>query len=74
MFLATLISQLSNGADTVVVFGVLFTDSNAPADILIILTLVAMAVIFVLVGIYAVWVAMQFRLMAWGRIPARIWI
>jgi len=54
VFLATLISQLSNGADTVVVFGVLFTDSNAPADILIILTLVAMAVIFVLVGIYAV--------------------
>ena len=54
VFLAALISQLSNGADTVVVFGVLFTDSNAPADILIILTLVAMAVIFVLVGIYAV--------------------
>ncbi len=54
VFLATLISQLGNGADTVVVFGVLFTDSNAPADILIILTLVAMAVIFVLVGIYAV--------------------
>ncbi|MCH8336643.1 MAG: cadmium resistance transporter [Proteobacteria bacterium] len=54
VFLATLMSQLSNGADTVVVLGVLFTDSNAPADILIILTLVAMAVIFVLVGIYAV--------------------
>ncbi len=54
VFLAALISQLGNGADTVVVFGVLFSDSNAPADILIILTLVAMAVIFVLVGIYAV--------------------
>ncbi len=54
VFLATLISQLGNGADTVVIFGVLFTDSNASADILIILTLVAMAVIFVLVGIYAV--------------------
>ena len=54
VFLATLMSQLSNGADTVVVLGVLFTDSNPSADILIILTLVAMAVIFVLVGIYAV--------------------
>ncbi len=53
-FIATLISQLGNGADTIVIFGVLFTESMPSADILIILTLAAMAVIFVLVGIYAV--------------------
>ncbi len=54
VFMTTLISQLGNGADTIVVFGVLFTDSMPSADILIILTLAAMAVIFVLVGIHAV--------------------
>jgi cadmium resistance protein CadD (predicted permease) len=54
VFMATLVSQLGNGADTIVVFGVLFTDSMPSADILIIFTLAAMAVIFVLVGIYAV--------------------
>ncbi len=54
VFMATLLSQLGNGADTIVVFGVLFTDSMPYADHLIILTLAAMAVIFALVGIYAV--------------------
>ena len=54
VFATTLFSQLGNGADTIVVFGVLFADSLPFADILIILTLAAMAVIFVLVGIYAV--------------------
>jgi len=54
VFMATLLSQLGNGADTIVVFGVLFTDSMPYADILIALTMAAMAVIFVLVGIYAV--------------------
>ena len=54
VFMVTLISQVSNGADTIVVFGVLFTDSMPSADVLIILTLVAMAVIFVLAGIYSV--------------------
>ena len=53
-FMTTLSSQLSNGADTIVVFGVLFIDSMPSADILSILTLAAMAVIFVFVGIYAV--------------------
>ncbi len=54
VFMATLISQLGNGADTIVVFGVLFIDSMPSADILTILTLAAMAVIFVFVGIYTV--------------------
>ena len=54
VFMATLASQFSNGADTIVVFGVLFADSMPSANILILLTIAAMAVIFVLVGIYAV--------------------
>ncbi len=54
VFMATLISQLGNGADTIIILGVLFTDSMPSADILIILTLSAMAVVFILVGIYAV--------------------
>ena len=53
-FATTLISQLGNGADTIVVFGVLFADSMPSADILIVLTLASMAIVFVLVGIYAV--------------------
>ncbi len=54
VFMATLISQLGNGADTIVVFGIVFIDSMPSADILTILTLAAMAVIFVFVGIYTV--------------------
>ncbi len=54
VFMTTLSSQLGNGADTIVIFGVLFIDSMPSADILTILTLAAMAVIFVFVGIYAV--------------------
>ncbi len=54
VFMTTLSSQLSNGADTIVIFGVLFIDSVPSADSLTIFTLVAMAVIFVFVGIYAV--------------------
>lgn len=54
VFMTTLTSQLGNGADTIVIFGVLFIDSMPSADILTIFTLAAMAVIFVFVGIYAV--------------------
>ncbi len=54
VFMATLFSQLGNGADTIIIFGVLFIDSMPSADMLTILTLAAMAVIFVFVGIYAV--------------------
>jgi len=54
VFMTALISQLGNGADTVVIFSILFTDSKPSADVLILLTLAAMAVIFVVVGIYAV--------------------
>lgn len=53
-FMTTLISQLGNGADTIVILGVLFADSMPAADMLIILTLAAMAVTFVIVGIYTV--------------------
>ncbi len=52
--LAPYYSQLGHGADTIVVFGVLFIDSMPSADILTILTLAAMGVVFVFVGIYAV--------------------
>ena len=54
IFMTTLVSQLGNGADTVVVFGVLFADSMRSADLLILVTLAAMAAIFAIVGIYAV--------------------
>ena len=54
VFMTTLSSQLGNGVDTVVVFGVLFIDSVAAADILAIITFAAMAFIFVCVGIHAV--------------------
>jgi cadmium resistance protein CadD (predicted permease) len=54
VFVSTLLSQLGNGADTIVVFGVLFTDSMPSADFWILLTLAGMAVLFVLGGIYGV--------------------
>jgi cadmium resistance protein CadD (predicted permease) len=53
-FVATFLIQLSNGADTVVTLGALFADSASPSNDLIVLTLAAMAVIFVLVATYAV--------------------
>jgi cadmium resistance protein CadD (predicted permease) len=53
-FMTTLISQLGNGADTIVILGILFADSTPSADMLIILTLAAMAATFVIVGIYTV--------------------
>jgi cadmium resistance protein CadD (predicted permease) len=54
VFTTTLGTQLGNGADTVVIFGVLFIDSMPAADILAVITFAAMAFIFVCVGIYAV--------------------
>jgi cadmium resistance protein CadD (predicted permease) len=54
VFTTTLGTQLGNGADTIVVFGVLFIDSVPAADILTVITFAAMAFIFVCVGIYAV--------------------
>jgi cadmium resistance protein CadD (predicted permease) len=53
-FTATFFVQLSNGADTVVTLGALFADSSAAANILIFLTVAAMAVVFALVATYAV--------------------
>jgi cadmium resistance protein CadD (predicted permease) len=53
-FATTLISQLGNGADTILVFGILFVDSTPAADILIIFTLAAMAFSFVFVAMVAV--------------------
>jgi cadmium resistance protein CadD (predicted permease) len=54
VFITTFIVQISNGTDTVVTFAALFADSTAATDLLIVLTLAAMAVIFVLVAIYGV--------------------
>lgn len=54
VFTTTLGTQLGNGADTVVIFGVLFIDSMPAADILAAITFAAMAFIFVCVGVYAV--------------------
>jgi cadmium resistance protein CadD (predicted permease) len=54
VFLTTLISQLGNGADTILIFGILFADSTPAADALIMSTLAAMAIIFVLVAMYVV--------------------
>jgi cadmium resistance protein CadD (predicted permease) len=54
VFTTTLGTQLGNGADTIVVFGILFIDSMPAADILTVITFAAMAFIFVCVGIYAV--------------------
>ena len=53
-FLTTLTSQLGNGTDTILIFGILFADSTPAADTLIIFTLAAMAITFVLVAMYAV--------------------
>jgi len=54
VFMATVISQLGVGADTIVIFGILFADSMPAANIFIISTLASTAVIFVLVGTSAV--------------------
>jgi cadmium resistance protein CadD (predicted permease) len=43
-----------NGADTILIFGILFADSTPAADALIMSTLAAMAIIFVLVAMYVV--------------------
>ena len=54
VFITTFFVQISNGADTVVTFAALFADSTAATDLLIVFTLAAMAVIFVLIAIYGV--------------------
>jgi cadmium resistance protein CadD (predicted permease) len=54
IFITTLSSQLANGTDTVVVFSVLFIDSAPSADVLTILTIVAMAFVFACAAVYAV--------------------
>jgi cadmium resistance protein CadD (predicted permease) len=54
VFMATLISQIGNGADTLITFGALFADSMPGGDVLIVLTLAAMAVIFLLIALYGV--------------------
>jgi cadmium resistance protein CadD (predicted permease) len=53
-FLATMLTQLGNGADTIVTLAALFADSMPAADSLIVMTLLAMAALFVLIGTYAV--------------------
>jgi cadmium resistance protein CadD (predicted permease) len=53
-FFATLTSQLGNGTDTVLTFGALFADSNPASDLIIALTVAAMAMIFLASARYAV--------------------
>lgn len=52
VFIATLISQLGNGTDTIITFGALFADSMPATDTLIIFTLAAMSVFSVLAAMY----------------------
>lgn len=47
---ATLLTQLSNSADTIVTFSVLFSDANELADNLVVLSFLAMALVFGLVA------------------------
>jgi cadmium resistance protein CadD (predicted permease) len=54
ILLTTLTSQLGNGTDTILIFGILFADSTPAADILIIFTLALMAIAFVLAAMYAI--------------------
>ena len=49
-FMATLLVQLSNGTDTVMTFGALFTDSAASMNLMIVLTMGSMAAIFVMLA------------------------
>lgn len=53
-FLATVTSQLGNGADTILTFGALFADSSPAADTLIAITVATMAVIFLGGARYAI--------------------
>ena len=54
VFFVSLLTQIGNGGDTIVTLSILFADSSPLADIIVIFTLAAMAVIFVIVAIYAV--------------------
>ena len=54
VFVATLMSQIANGADTIVAISALFADSSPAADVLILVTLVATSIAFVLAAFYAV--------------------
>ena len=54
VFMATLVSQIANGTDTVVIIGALFADSAPAADVLILMTLAASASLFLLIAVYAV--------------------
>ena len=69
-FLATLTSQLGNGTDTIITFGVLFADSNAASDSLIIVAVAAMTIFFFAGARYAIrhpalekWIEKHARLM-----------
>ena len=53
-FVATLLIQLSNGADTVVTFAALFTDSTANSNLLIIAAMLCTAMVFAIVATIAV--------------------
>ena len=54
VFITAFITQISNGTDTVVTFAALFADSTSSADVLIAVSLAAMAAVFVAVALYGV--------------------
>ncbi len=54
VFFASLLTQLGNGGDTVLTLSILLADSSPLADIIVIFTLAAIAVGFVMVAIYAI--------------------
>ena len=54
VFAATLLTQLGNGADTVLTFGALFADSLRAASLMIMFTIAVMGVLFLYVANYFV--------------------
>ena len=53
IFVAVLLTQLSNGADSIITFSVFLADSTPESDYLIILTFLVMTLVFVRVARYA---------------------
>jgi len=53
IFMAVLITQLSNGADSIITFSVFLADSTPSTDYLIVLTFLAMILVFTWVASYA---------------------
>lgn len=64
VMVVTLVTQLSNGADTIVTFSILFADSGPATDLLISATFLAMLVLFAAAAVVALshpWLAREAR-------------